>query len=489
MRRHLRRFITPVSRHLPALRAAARIVSQSPLHGLKLLIQTQISPGLQADPDLYPFARFLAEMFGCTNVLIVGKPSAHELIELLPHFRIAGSVNPEALNECRRQFPMVEWVAAGANGGDAVSEKVLQRPVIICSRAIDEADPTSLLPQIKKWLDHAPVCLLTTATKDLAELEELLREQQIDPMFIGLTASDNASFEKNTVLAVLQNNSAPRALETFAPPDFRVLALMAAYNEEDIIVQSIKKWTDQGMRVHILENWSTDATYDLIQQLAAHLPVTVERFPQSGPSPYFDWAAILQRIEQLSLELEADWFVRRGVDEVLVAPWPGLSYRDGLYLVDRSGFNCVDHINIEFPPVDEGFAAGLDHEEYFRHFDFHYLSHHWQRKAWKNCGQRTSTIATAGHDVAFEGRRIYPFKFLDKHYSFRSQAHGEKKVFRERKPRWNPDERARGWHIHYDSIKEGHCFLQSPADKDIYDEEDFNKRYLIERLSGIGVSR
>jgi hypothetical protein len=264
---------------------------------------------------------------------------------------------------------------------------------------------------------------------------------------------------------------------------------MAAYNEEDIIVQSIRKWTDQGIHVHVLENWSTDSTYDLVKELESNLPITVERFPPEGPSEYFDWGAMLERMEVLSREIEADWFIRRGADEVLVSPWPGVSYKEALYLVDEAGFNCVDHTIVEFYPVDDGFETGMDHEAYFRHFDFKNLSHPTQRKAWKNRGQPISTIATAGHDVIFDGRRVFPFKFLLKHYSFRSQKHGEKKVFRERKARWNPKERAKGWHIHYDSIKEDHRFVQLPTDKAVFDEDLFNKIYIVERLAGIGIHR
>jgi hypothetical protein len=274
-----------------------------------------------------------------------------------------------------------------------------------------------------------------------------------------------------------------------APLDFRVVAFMAAHNEEDIIVQSIQKWTDQGVRVHVLENWSTDATYDLAKDLERRLPVTVERFPKAGPTKSFDWGAILERIEALAREIDADWFVRRGADEILVSPWPGMSYRDGLYLVDQAGFNCVDHAIVEFQPVDDGFETGMDHEAYFRHFDLAHLSHPRQRKAWKNYRRPISTIPSAGHDVVFEGRRIYPFKFLLKHYSFRSQRQAEKKVFRERKARWNPKERARGWHIHYDAMQEGHQFVQSASEKEVFDEEDFNKTYLVERLSGVGADR
>jgi hypothetical protein len=175
---------------------------------------------------------------------------------------------------------------------------------------------------------------------------------------------------------------------------------------------------------------------------------------------------------------------------VLTAPWPGLSYRDGLYLVDRAGFNCVDHTVIEFQPVDDGFTSGTDHEAHFRYFDFgKHPAHFQQRKAWKNCGRPVSMAPSGGHDLPFEGRRIYPFKFLLKHYPVRSQSHGEKKVFRERRARWNPEERAKGWHTHYDSVQDGHVFVRPPAEQTRFEEDDFNTTYLVERLSGIGVIR
>ena len=71
----------------------------------------------------------------------------------------------------------------------------------------------------------------------------------------------------------------------------------------------------------------------------------------------------------------------------------------------------------------------------------------------------------------------------------RSQKHGEKKVFQERKLRWNPDEKAKGWHNHYDQIEEGHAFVCSPSDLTPFDEDQFNKTHLVERLSGVGVLR
>jgi len=430
-------------------------------------------------------------------------------MELYPQFQIIGIVPGADRELCRNQYRFATWLEENmVRAGPSLPEDVLKRAIIVCKDLEQFVNPAAVLETLKTWLDHAPVCVLTSSDRDLdvtgnngsatpaspgkwnlTELEHWLRAEGFNLEFLGWTASDNVDYEKKTALAVITNNAIGKQIRQGAPFDFRVVAFMAAYNEEDIIVQSIKKWTDQGVSVHVLENWSTDATYELVKELEKQLPITVERFPKEGPSMYFDWGAMLGRIEALSREIEADWFIRRGADELVVSPWPGLSYRDGLYLVDQAGFNCVDHMIVEFYPVDDGFETGMDHEAYFRHFDFKNLSHSRQRKAWKNFGQPISTIPSAGHDVVFDGRRIYPFKFLSKHYSFRSQSHGEKKVFRERKTRWNPKERARGWHIHYDSIQEGHRFVQSASEKEVFNEDHFSKTYIVERLSGIGTHR
>jgi len=81
------------------------------------------------------------------------------------------------------------------------------------------------------------------------DLEPLLRAEGFNLEFVGLTASDNVNFEKKTTLAVITKDVPQIIIQRVAPSSFRVVAFMAAYNEEDIIVQSIKKWTDQGVHV------------------------------------------------------------------------------------------------------------------------------------------------------------------------------------------------------------------------------------------------
>jgi hypothetical protein len=157
--------------------------------------------------------------------------------------------------------------------------------------------------------------------------------------------------------------------------------------------------------------------------------------------------------------------------------------------VDAAGFTCVDHTVLEFYPVDDLFPFGGDPEAHFRWFDFGRRDDHFaQIKAWKNTGQTVALAKSGGHEV-HGSRRPCPYKFLLKHYPIRSQSHGETKVFQGRKARWDPDERARGWHAHYDAILAGHRFLRDPTTLEFFEEDRFRERYLIERLSGIGIQR
>ena len=80
--------------------------------------------------------------------------------------------------------------------------------------------------------------------------------------------------------------------------------------------------------------------------------------------------------------------------------------------------------------------------------------------------------STGGHEAQFPMRRVFPVRFILRHYPVRSQAHGLRKVFEERKPRFSEGERRRGWHVQYDAIGPGHQFLRDPKTLRIYDPEE-----------------
>ena len=250
----------------------------------------------------------------------------------------------------------------------------------------------------------------------------------------------------------------------------RIVAIIPAYNEEDIIVPSVRYLLDQGIEIYLLENWSSDRTYELVRPFLHHGLIEIERIPSGGPERWSSWRGILLRVQEVAAEIPADWFLFQGVDEIHCAPWKGLDLAAGIRQVDAEGFNCIDHAVMEFPPIDNGFTPGSDFETYFTYYEWSpHPAHFRVQNGWKNLGRPVNLVQTGGHEVRFEGRRIYPFKFLLKHYPVRSQHHGERKILHERKPRRDPNEYAIGWNRHYDEIATGHQFVRSAAELTPFD--------------------
>jgi hypothetical protein len=257
-----------------------------------------------------------------------------------------------------------------------------------------------------------------------------------------------------------------------------------------VIESTIRHLVAQGVAVYVLDNWSSDGTAERVQSHLGDGVIGMERFPLDGPAQHFDWHGALSRFEELGVELPCDWFLHVDADERRLSPWPGTSLRNALYHVDRAGFNCIDHSVLVFHPSDAEFPDRGDPEQLLRHFEFGGRPGHFlQIKGWKNLGVRVEHASSGGHDAHFEGKRVYPYNFLLKHYPIRSQAHGLRKVFAERLPRWSEEEAARGWHVQYSKLGRDHSFVRASPGLLEFHDEGFAERYLVERLSGVGVER
>jgi glycosyltransferase involved in cell wall biosynthesis len=443
------------------------------------------------------FAIYEAQRFGCTHIVLV-QPTDRDAASLLSrHFPLVG-VGPRGL---RDGGDYVSWIEADleTSATIALPDDLLPEALILYADATGPLlEHRPLLDHLSAWLSRAPIGIVATpvGTDFLTEsaplppgapppFETLLRTHGLNVAFVGSSGTTPA--DHAMAIAVVERG--PRPLPSVTPASFRVVAIMTAYNEEDIIVPAIARLLDQHIAVHLVDNWSTDATHQLARKFSGHELFTMERFPKDGPATTYQWHALLQRVEDISRETTADWFIHHDVDEVRISPWPGLNLRDAIHRVDTSGFNCIDHTVLEFHPVDDFFPFGGDVEAYFPWFDFGRRDDHFlQIKAWKNTDLPLVLAASGGHEVHASGRP-YPHKFLLKHYPIRSQAHGERKVFRDRKTRWDPAERAKGWHAHYDVIREGHRFLRDPHTLKRFEDDRFGTRFLIERLSGVGVRR
>src|SRR5499433_791621 len=260
-----------------------------------------------------------------------------------------------------------------------------------------------------------------------------------------------------------------RVVHSSMTDSFRVVAVISAFNEEDIISAVIGHLVENGIDVYLIDNHSTDDTTKEASQWLGRGLLQIERFPPSLPSRCetpgpFDWSGILRRKEKLATELSADWLIHHDADEFRESPWPGLTLKAAIRWVDKLGYNCINFQVLNFCPIDDNFQRGDDPRDYFTFFENGAEFDKVQLKCWKASKTQASLVRSGGHEVSFEGRRVFPISFLLRHYPIRGQRHGLKKVFAERKKRFLESERSKGWHIQYDQIHdENHYFLRDPA--------------------------
>lgn len=467
-----------------------------------------VTPTITYQPDVYPFAAHLARRHGVSRVIDLGCGTGDKLAALHPELEIVGVDFGANIEHCRQTHPAGEWIEWDLERPELLplDREVAADAVVVCSDVIEHlVDPRPLLANLVAMLEYAPAAVISTPERDLvrgpddpgppanvahvrewtlAEFQELLEWADLVPSAIGLTRSNDDHNLKRTIVAAVDNVFAHRPAP--APADFRVLAVMTTYNEADVIEPVICALAAEGVDVHLIDNHSTDGTYELADRLRGRGVVGLERYP-AEPSGTYDWTALLARVEQVAAASGASWCIHHDADEVRRSPWAGTTVRDALWRVDRAGFSAVDHTVVEFHPVDDGHVAGTSPEAHLRHWSWGLKSGHFQQiKAWRNTGRRVLLAESGGHEAAFPGRRIAPFNFLLKHYPVRSQRHGDQKVLVDRIGRWAPEERARGWHTQYDHVSAGHRFLREPDQLATWDDETFHVEQLVERLARVG---
>jgi hypothetical protein len=123
--------------------------------------------------------------------------------------------------------------------------------------------------------------------------------------------------------------------------DFSVVAIIAAYNEEDIIGQVLGRLVSQGVDVCFLDHGSTDGTLAEVQPYLGRGLLRVEQFRERSAGSQtdtglFTWKSILRRKEALAHTLDASWFIHHDAGEFRESPWVHVTPREAIRAVDTS---------------------------------------------------------------------------------------------------------------------------------------------------------
>jgi len=221
----------------------------------------------------------------------------------------------------------------------------------------------------------------------------------------------------------------------------RIVALIAAYNEARFIGGCIDHLHAHGVDAWLLDDGSTDDTAAIAEERRGRGLLGIERLQRDGT---YRWRALLRRKEELASTLDADWFLHLDADEVLLPPPQHATLRDAFAAADAAGYNAIDLAELTFVPTRE--SPDHDHGDFRRtmlwYYPFASSPLHLVR-GWKRQPERVDLATNGGHAVGFAGRRIFPQRFLLRHYLFLSREHAREKYERRR---FDGAELRDGWH-------------------------------------------
>lgn len=336
------------------------------------------------------------------------------------------------------------------------------------------------LETLRRLSQTAP-CLILEADAPSPAFDALCRELSIPPAFVT-----NAP----RPLALAGRDAAPPPPD--APPA-RALALMTTYNEEDIIEPCVEHLFAQGLDVFVVDDNSTDATPDKLEALARTTPrLTLDRDSRRG-ARFLDKQALFALLlnhAARAAERGVEWMMYLDPDELRTSPWPGIPLAQAFARVESLGFNAVDFTVADFRYAKGQLISPAAYQSQMRLFEFGRRPGHFvQIKAWRHPpGLPADLFLSRGHQVVFPGRRVFPLKFLLQHYPLRGETHARKKIHHDRFPRYDPEEVAKGAHVQYNSYRDRVPDGWDPDTLQAWDDS-FPSRFLLERLSGIGIDR
>ncbi len=263
----------------------------------------------------------------------------------------------------------------------------------------------------------------------------------------------------------------------------RLIAIISAFNEEDIIGHVLSDYISQGIQVYFIDHHSTDKTLEIAKTFLGKGVQKVEIFPEeSGYSSDFKdvyaWRYILRRKEELHYILGANWYLHMDADAIVESPWENITFVEGINLVDTLGYNCINFELFNFRPVTDEYKNTFKPHNFFKYWEPADVFDELQVKCWKNIGQKIDLVSSGGHDVKFEGKKVFPIKFIMRHYPIRNRAHGIKKVFLERKPKFDTNEKNMGWHKQYERYADEKDMIFDKSNLLRYEEKIIKNIYL-----------
>ena len=193
----------------------------------------------------------------------------------------------------------------------------------------------------------------------------------------------------------------------------RILAIIAARNEENYINYSLKHFIDQNIDVFLIDNFSTDRTCEIAKKYLGKGLVGIEKINFDG---FFNFKKILERKQSLAIELDYDWFIHSDADEIHDASEKFTNLYEGILDADRKRFNVINFEEFVFIPKNNNESfEGTDYTKKMKTYYFYEPRKQNLNRAWKK-NNFINLVSSGGHNIILPEKKVYPINFILRHY-------------------------------------------------------------------------
>ena len=199
--------------------------------------------------------------------------------------------------------------------------------------------------------------------------------------------------------------------------------MLPVYNDEDIIEEVIEHLISQEIPLVVLDNGSTDGSYEICKKFVGKGIIELKQFKTSS----YKWDLILRMLYDMALVHSPDWVMRSDSDEFLESGLKNTTLKEAIIQADNEGYNLIQFDAFQFFMTDNDNESAKSIKDKLRYYS---CQGEFAYRAWKYFpGIRIGDAM--GHYPIFPDDyryKIYPHKLVDRHYPFRSKKQAEIKM-------------------------------------------------------------
>jgi len=203
----------------------------------------------------------------------------------------------------------------------------------------------------------------------------------------------------------------------------KIVGMMTVYNDEDFISEVLENAISQGIELVLLDDGSTDNTYEICSKFLGK--GILELYQHKSNS--WDDEENRRIIYDLAFKHNPDWLILYGSDELLESWNNKVTLKDAISQVDREGYNLIQFNWFNF------FLTSKDNEQskcIKEKLKYYSWGSDYLYRSWKNI-PGVGLQAGGGHYPIFPQGityKIYPRKFVLRHYKYRNYEQFKKKA-------------------------------------------------------------